>query len=115
MAYVTRESRYVNIDPITDPDGLLVTPERVPFRFEDRDDNWTYTVKQGDTWRDIAEEKYSAAFPDRACGLFWVLLDYQVPPVVDPTIEPRPNSVVVGPSAVVVDNEILGARREEFL
>ncbi|NIO74655.1 MAG: hypothetical protein GTN69_01910 [Armatimonadetes bacterium] len=114
MAYVTEDSRFRNVPTLTDPDGRLVTAERVPFRYEDREDNHRITVSEGKSWEDLAERLY-AHISERACGLRWILHDFQPTPIVDPTIPPRPGSVVFAPSDIVVLNEILGQPRSEYL
>ena len=113
MALITTESRYVNQEAITDPDGFLVLPEREPFRFRAADDNVYHRVGEGELLQDIAE-KYYEHISDRACGLYWVLMDYQDPPIVDPTLALRPNSVIIVPGPLVVLSEILGAERTVY-
>lgn len=107
------ESWYARSDQISDPSGRLLLTEHEPFRFRERDDNLFITVGEGATWADLGEA-YFEHISGRACGLYRALLDYQVPPVVDPTISIRPGSVVIIPSALAVI-EFLSQKPEVFL
>jgi hypothetical protein len=114
MADLVNQSRYQLAEQITDPAGRLLTEEREPFRFQRRDDNIFVQIGEGVTLQDLAEALYWP-ITERACGLWWVLADYQDPPIVDPTLRLRPGAVVVAPSSVVVVTEILLQRREVFI
>jgi hypothetical protein len=114
MGLLTNESRYANSDTVTDPSGRLMLSEREPFRFRESDDNIYLRIGEGMTWWDIAERLY-AHVSDRACGLYWALLDYQITPVVDPTLQVRPGTVIVAPSPQVLVTEILAQDLEVFL
>ncbi len=113
MLSVSLESWYTKSDQITDPSGRLMLSEHEPFRFRERVDNLFIIVGEGATWADLAE-KYYDHISDRACGLYRALLDYQVPPVVDPTLSIRPGAVVIIPSALAVI-EFLSQKPEVFL
>jgi hypothetical protein len=106
-------SWYFFSDQITDPSGRLMLTEHEPFRYRERRDNLFITVGEGASWDGIAEAYYGH-ISDRACGLYRALLDYQVPPIVDPTIPPRPGSVVIVPSSAAV-TEFLSQKPEVFL
>lgn len=114
MANLVSQSRYQLADQIPDPSGRLLLQEREPFRFRRRDDNIFVEVGEGMTLQDVAEALYWY-ISDRACGLWWVLVDYQDPPIVDPTLLLRPGSVIVAPSNLVVVTEILLQPREVFI
>ena len=107
------ESWYARSDQITDPSGRLLLAEHVPFRFRERDDNLFLIVGEGATWAELAEAHYEH-ISTRACGLYRALLDYQVPPVVDPTLSIRPGSIVIIPSASAVTG-FLSQKPEVFL
>jgi hypothetical protein len=114
MGLITTESRYANLDTLTDASGNLVLEDRVPRRFEARDDNLFHVSADGDTWDSLADRYYSH-ISERACGLFWVVMDYQDPPVVDPTLTIRPNTVIAIPSPQMVVTEILSVAEDVYL
>jgi len=113
MAVQSAESRYRQATEEVDSEGRLVLSERVPLVYSDREDNISYVTREGDTWQSIAQAYYSG-ISSRACGLYWVVMDYQVPRVVDPTLRIEPGTVVVLPSPETVLAEVFAAKREVF-
>lgn len=76
-------SRWDLVAPIQTEAGVVGLPERVPLAFRERADNRTHVVEDGDSLAILAA-RYLAPLP-RACGYWWALAEFQVPPVVDPT------------------------------
>jgi hypothetical protein len=113
MGYITSESRYSFSEQHEDTSGKIVLSARNPYRFEERSDNIFHLAGSGDTWYTLAE-RYYGHISDRAGGLWWVICDYQVPPVVDPTLAIRPGIEIVLPPPVVVASEILAAQKDLF-
>lgn len=113
MAYQTRESRYQHAEQYLTDGGLYVLEDREPFRYTPRDDNVMLVAAEGDTWESMAQRLYDG-ISERACGLYWIGLDFQPTPVVDPTIPIRPGTVVHWPSTIVVINEIFGRPPERY-
>jgi hypothetical protein len=107
-------SRYLFCWGVKDPaTGKLTLSEREPFLYQPFSDNRTYTVVQGDTIFNIAER----AFPSfkRACGLFWVIADFQPTPITDVTLSLAPGTVLVIPSEQTVRERVFNEkRRKEF-
>ena len=85
--------------------GRLCLTEREPYRFHAHADNRAHVLVQGDTLWGLAG-RYFAPLP-RACGYWWAIADYQDPPIVDPTIQLEPGSVVHVPSLRVLTDVIL--------
>jgi hypothetical protein len=92
---------------ITD-EGKLVSGKTVeymslhdPFRYQERDDNLTYTARRGDRLEHIATVFY------RDPQLFWVLADFQPNPILNPLLPLEPGRVIYGPSVEVLEREIL--------
>jgi hypothetical protein len=107
MGWISRDSRYQFVEQETDSDGRLVLRDREPYRYRKRTDNIVIVAATGDTWDTIAHRLYED-ISDRAAGLFWIGLDYQPTPVVDPTVPIRPGTVLHWPAPIVVVEEILG-------
>jgi len=99
---------------IANADGTTLLDEYTPFRYRDREDNISHLCGEGDTWPNLAERYYSH-ISERACGLWWIAVDFQPDPVVDPTLRIAPGRVVYLPSAMTVMTEILGAMQETYL
>lgn len=105
-------SRYTFCQGVRDDAGRLLLTDREPYRFHAHADNRFHLVVQGDTLWDLAG-RYFEPLP-RACGLWWVIADYQADPIVDPTVRLEPGRRLVIPSVRVVTDVILGeARRRE--
>lgn len=106
-------SRYKFSQAIVDASGNLLLAEREPFRFRDSPDNLNHVVKAGERWWHLAQRFYKDV-SSNAGLLYWVVCDYQVPPVLDPTLTIQENSLVVAPSPIVVLTEVLGFPVEIF-
>lgn len=108
------QSRYRACAELHDTAGRTYLADRVPLRYAGRDDDIIHQAGAADTWWGLAE-RYYGGISERACGLWWVICDYQPQPVVDPTLAIPPGTEIVVPSASTVANEVLGVSREEYL
>lgn len=95
------------IDPVT---GNLILTDRQKFAYVDLQDNLTYIVQAGDTLQSIAAKVY-ASLP-RPDGLWWIVADFQQPPIFDPTIALVAGTVLVLPSLKTVTGDIFSAARQ---
>ena len=109
---VYRWSRFAHSISRHDDNGNFYLGGRAPFRQQNYPDNRYHIAKEGDTWFTLAGF-YFRAFP-RACGLFWVLCDYQNPPVLDPTLKIEPGITLVIPSERVVRSVIFDRSRRRL-
>jgi len=100
-------SRHAGTVALLDDDGRQHLTDREPFGYRDLADNRTHVVVEGDTWWNLADG-YFDPLP-RACGLFWILCDFQPEPVVDPTRLEVGRAVAI-PSLRTVTELILGER-----
>jgi hypothetical protein len=92
-------------------DGLTFVLDREPFRFVPRPDNRRVVVEEGETWHNLAATHLQPI--SRAQDLWWVICDFQPTPVLDPTQQPIPGSVVFIPSPEFVQGTILSDSRAE--
>ena len=102
-------SRYLFCWGLKDDQGRVGLSEREPFGYQELPDNRYYTVAGGDTLFTIAER----AFPSipRACGLFWVIADFQPEPIYDATLALDVGRELVIPSEDTVKTLIFDERR----
>lgn len=114
MALYSTESRYFATGEETNDEAVQVVAEREPYAYRDRSDNISHVASEGDSWQTIAERYYSS-ISSRACGLWWVVAEYQPTPIVDPTLQIRKGKVITVPAPIVVINEILPDVRSPFL
>ena len=105
-------SRYLFCKGVKDENGVLFLTDREPYRYKEFSDNRLHMVVQGDSLFNLAG-RYFAPLP-RACGYWWVIADFQVDPIIDPTLELAVGRKLVIPSLRVLTDVILGeARRRE--
>ena len=105
-------SRYSFCLGLRDDDGRLYLTERDPYGFVDHADNRVHVVAQGDTLFHLAG-RYFAPLP-RACGYWWVIADYQEPPIVDPTLRLEPGTKLFIPSLRVLNDVIFSEARRRY-
>jgi hypothetical protein len=95
-----------------DTEGRQYLDEREPFRYRDDPDNRFHTVVDGDTWWGLAGI-YFAGMP-RACGLYWLLCEYQPQPVIDATIALKIGATIVIPPMRLVRMEVFNPEQRRF-
>lgn len=103
-------SRHEFTEELTNDDGKRYLSERVPYRYYPHEDNVTRTVGQGDSLFTLAGSVY-AGLTDRPAGLWWVLADFQIDPIIDPTLRLEIGRVIVCPSQRTVQEEIFSSDR----
>jgi hypothetical protein len=106
-----RFSRFAFCTAALDDEQRLLLTEREPFRFRAFPDSRHHVVQEGDTLFTLAG-RYFAPLP-RACGLWWVIADFQPDPIHDPTLALELGRALVIPSARVVTEEIFSESRRE--
>lgn len=104
-------------------DGQHYLTECEPFAYEDLPDNTLREVHDGDTWHSIAGEVFKALartpesrlFSERLkpSGLFWILMDFQPEPYLDPTVPPPPGNIVI-PSVRTVIEKLRSPDRRRY-
>jgi hypothetical protein len=107
------ESRYYAVDTYVAWTGDILLGEYEPFRYVERVDNIVHEAVVGDSWFNLAQ-RYYWMISNRACGLYWVVCDFQPTPVVDPTLAIAPGTTIYLPSPATVRSEILVLRPESF-
>lgn len=90
-------------------DGEIFLGGREPFRYRPLIDNITHTLRAGESLFVLAG-LYYAPLP-RACGFWWVIADFQDPPIHDPTLTLEPGTQLIIPSLTTLENVILSERR----
>lgn len=109
-----KHSRHLYTLAITnsdDPQQRLFLTDRERFFFRVLPDNRQHTVIEGDTLFNLAG-RYFAPMP-RACGLWWVIADFQPEPIHDPTLKLQRDRLMIIPSLTTVLAEIFNDRRRE--
>lgn len=93
-----------------DPNGNLYLTERTPFAYRDLPDNIRCTVREGDTLWTVAARHFAGL--RRAAMLWWVIADFQSPPIVDPTLALVVGSTLVLPSVRTLRELICNPSRQ---
>lgn len=104
-----RWSRYTFATAVPDADGNLFLHGDEPFRFVDRPDTTAHIVRRGDSLFTLAG-RYFEGVP-RACGLWWVIADFQPEPIHDPTRMLELGRVLYIPSFRTLKEEIFSEAR----
>jgi hypothetical protein len=102
-------SRYMFCSAISDDQGRTHLTDREPYGFRPHPDNRQHMVVEGDALWGLAG-RYFAPLP-RACGLWWVIADFQPQAIHDPTISLDIGRIVWIPSLRVVNEIILSPTR----
>lgn len=97
-----------------DSDDNAYLTDREPFAYQERDDNITHIVEDGDTLQSLAQFYYWYLSTD-ACELWWVIADYQPAPIINPFHPLKPGKLIVVPSPDLVSSEITAAAVEVLL
>lgn len=89
--------------------GALMLSEPEPFGFQSLSDNVQHTVRDGDTLFGLAGTYFAPLA--RACGLWWIIADFQPTPIVDPTLKLAPGSTLWIPSLRTVTELVFSETR----
>lgn len=108
-----RFSRYSLAYATQDAEGTLMLYGDEPYRHRDFGDNTEHVVRLGDTLYTLAG-RYFHPLP-RACGLWWVIADFQPEPIHDPTVRLATGRVLVIPSHRTLTEEIFSERRRRLV
>lgn len=82
----------------------IYTQTREPIEFEDDVENTTYVIRAGDTLQTIAN-KFFVGFPNPP-SMWWIIAEFQIVPIKDPTLRLVPGSVLTIPSRNLAHNLI---------
>lgn len=107
-----RLSRYSFAYAVQDAEGDLVLYGDEPYRFRSFSDNREHPVREGDTLFTLAGQ-YFHPLP-RACGLWWVIADFQPDPIHDPTVVLEVGRVLIIPSLRTLTEEVFSERRRRL-
>ena len=106
-------SRYSYCWGLKDASEKIGLSEREKFTYRELDDNRFHKVVRGDSLFTVAERAFPS-FP-RACGLYWIIADFQPTPILDATIQLEVGSTLVIPSERTVRESVFDeARRADF-
>lgn len=110
-------SRHSFTEVFADSAGRLFLSDREKFLYRELADNEFHVVKEGDTLQNLAGRRYAAlsgVFEGFSPGqLWWVIADFQVPPIHDPTISLSPGSTVIIPSLRTVRERVFNRTERE--
>ena len=102
-------SRHLLTKGVRDDEGRLFLTDREPYAFHAHPDTRTHLVAHGESLFDLAG-RYFAPLP-RACGFWWAIADFQVDPIIDPTLELDGGRPLLIPSLRVLTDVILSEQR----
>lgn len=102
-------SRYMFCAAVSGEHEKKALTDREPYGFRPFADNRQHRVVEGDTLWDLAG-RYFAPLP-RACGLWWVIADFQPQPIYDPTLRLEPGESLWIPALRVLNDVIFSPLR----
>jgi hypothetical protein len=108
-----RFSRYRFCGVYTDARGRKFFGPRPRFLYRDLPDNRMHPVREGDTLHRLAHRYFPGLGPPaldgepRPAELFWVIGDFQPEPIFDATIRLERGGILIVPSVVTVESQIL--------
>ncbi len=88
--------------------GITLLTDRERFPYRSFHDNRVHVASEGDTLWHLAG-RYFSGLP-RACGLWWVIADFQPDPIHDPTLTLEAGRKIIIPSVRVVRERLFDAR-----
>ena len=112
MAEIKAYSRFRNCFETVDENGAMFTVDDTPYAYVDLSDNTTYEVNSGDTWWTIADKVFAPL--DYSFRLWWVIMDFQPTPYLDPTVMPPVGTVLYIPSVRTVTTKVLSPERRRY-
>lgn len=83
-------------------DGRLLLNSRVPVSFREDDGNLAYTVRAGDTPWSLSFRFFRNVPTRFRSMLFFILLEFQPEPIIDPTRELAPGTTIIIPGETLV-------------
>lgn len=92
-----------------DSEGSRYLTDRERYLFRHLADTRLHVVQDGDDLFRLAG-RYFSPLP-RACGLWWIIADFQPQPIHDPTLALAPGTVLQIPSIRTVVEDIFNGRR----
>lgn len=95
MTTIGPRSRYAYTRLVHTEAGETLLAAREPFGFRLDPRNRVHSVIAGDTLWTLAE-RYFSGYAD-AADLWWIIADYQDPPLIDPTVQLEPGEQIVIP------------------
>ena len=104
-------SRYLLGEEITMPDGSITWVPPPPVRALNLPDDIMHEIEERDTLFTLAARYYRGI--QRPCGLWWVIADYQSPPISDPLLPLVPGRRLRIPSRRALETIILNEDRRE--
>jgi len=104
-------SRHVLARLLQNDEDQIFSADREPLEFRQDRRNRMHTVIRGDTLWTLAE-RYFPHYAG-AANLWWVIADYQDPPIIDPTIALAPGSFVVIPPPEIMLELFSDLRRDQ--
>lgn len=87
--------------------GVVYFGQRRPIRFRDDVDTIAHQVVDGDTLQGLANIHYQG-FPDPS-SLWWIIAEFQVIPIIDPTRRLKAGTMLMIPSATLVSRLLHGS------
>ena len=94
------------------PDGTLMWDLPEPVNALNLPDDIKHTVSEGETLFTLAAKYYSSV--QRPSGLYWVIADYQKPPISDPVLALEAGRILKIPSLRTLQEIILTEERREL-
>ena len=104
-----RFSRHTFTAAVLDEQERLFLTDRERFGFQALADNRQHVVAEGETLFNLAGRFFAPL--DRPAGLWWIIADFQPTPIIDPTLELEPGTVLSIPSVQTVISEIFNEDR----
>lgn len=104
-------SRYRLGEEITLDNGMITWVPAPPAQPLNLPDDIIHEVEERDTLFTLAARYYRGI--ERPCGLWWVIADYQDPPIADPLLPLTPGRRLRIPSRRTLETIILSEDRRE--
>ncbi len=109
--FIGARSRYLLCRLVDDEEGRTSLTWREPVRYRSDSRNTYHRVVRGDTLWTLADTYYQG-FYNNPADLWWLIADYQDPPIVDPTLRLEEGSLVVIPHPDILLEALSAIRRD---